>query len=163
MPHRPVQYWSPTSPCVTCGATSNDTHKFTCYNYALVDKDGYPIPRVPIFQTTTESTKMNFVTQEFVRRPITVHGVQVTTDNINDVAKWCKGTIGFESDKPCIHVKVRRPLNRRQTIAFVGDYVLHGSAGFKVYTEDAFERTFIKAYDSADEPQAKLFAKPTDG
>ena len=81
--------------------------------------------------------------QKFQRKPFSVDGVCVTDDNINEVAEWCLGKVE-ESDKGVKHIRVdaHRPLTERQTMAFIGDWVLFHNRGFKVYTEAAFSRNF---------------------
>lgn len=88
-------------------------------------------------------------THTFARLPFHVKAVQVTNDNMAEVAAWCQGEIKILVDEETnatkdrwIKVKVRRPENERQTHAFVGDWVLFAGAGFKVYTNKAFEKSF---------------------
>lgn len=96
-------------------------------------------------------------TQKFVRKPFYVEGVQVTAENMAEVAKWCQGDIrGFKPGgegelTDYIKVRVLRPLNERQTMAFVGDWVLYAGTGYKVYTVKAFLHSFEKA------PQDEVF------
>lgn len=84
----------------------------------------------------------------FSRREYSVDGVQVTTENINDVARWCGGQVMAETAKDgvtqvlYIKVDVHRPLNEKQTRAYVSDYVLVSPTGYKVYTERALEKNF---------------------
>ncbi len=87
-------------------------------------------------------------TNKFVRKPFHVDAVQVTEENMSDVAQWCEGQIQ-ESEKTkdgssatFIKVWVHRPMTERQTRAFVGDWILYARSGFKVYTTKAFEKTF---------------------
>lgn len=86
-------------------------------------------------------------THKFARRPFYVDAVRVTQANMEEVAEWCNGKIQTqgEDEAPYISIKVYRPLNDRQTQAFVGDWVLlYGSTGFKVYTPKAFDKSFEK-------------------
>lgn len=88
----------------------------------------------------------------WVRKPFEVKAVQVTEENMDDVAAWCSGKIRQNSYKiPYIHVDVRPFVNARQTKAFVGDWVLFAARGFKVYTDKAFKASF----DQVEEPPAK--------
>lgn len=89
----------------------------------------------------------------FVRKPFYVDGIQVTASNMNEVAQWCSGEIKeapTASSKgkpvPFIKVRVKSPLNDRQTKAYVGDWVLLANGDFKVYTNKSFEA----AFDSVD-------------
>lgn len=88
-------------------------------------------------------------TQKYMRKPFYVRAVEVTKDNIDEVAEWCKGEIQFtqEDGRPkdaFIRVDVRRPAHERQTMAFFGDWVLYAGAGFRVYTAKAFAKNFEK-------------------
>jgi hypothetical protein len=109
---------------------------------------------------------MNIKTEGYSRKPFHVDAVQVTEENMEEVAAWCAGkirtskkTIRDDDNKiverlevQFIKVDVHRPLNERQTKGYVGDWVLLSEAGFKVYTERAFEKAFEKenAYTLAD-------------
>jgi hypothetical protein len=96
---------------------------------------------------------MMLKTDRFVRKPFFIDAVQVTEENINAVAKWCQGEVrtggvfSEEEDDNIRYIKVRvhRPLNERQTKAFVGDWVLYAGTGYKVYTPKAFANSFEPA------------------
>lgn len=83
-------------------------------------------------------------TTKFTRKPFEVDAVQVTTENIEDVAKWCQGEVTTEDGQQCIKVRVLRALNERQTKAFVGDWVLYAGTGYKVYIDRAFKKSFME-------------------
>lgn len=108
-------------------------------------------------------------TAKYVRKPFEVQAVQVTEENFEDVASWCGGTIVttrapkeadgmVEEEKRYIKVNVSRPLNERQTQAFVGDWLLEAEKGLKVYADGPFTRNFAKADDKPQE----LFVTATD-
>ena len=84
--------------------------------------------------------------QKYIRRPFEVEGVQVTEDNIVEVCEWASGNIEVEGDLPgskrLIRIKVKHPLNARQTKAYPGDWVLKAGEGFKIYNEVAFDKSF---------------------
>lgn len=121
--------------------------------------------------------------EEFERLPFTIQAVQVTPENINQVAKWCHGkvrTTGKRGIQKYIKVEVKRALNDRQTMAYIGDWVLKAGSGFKVYTPKAFEESFRKkmehmvktvknmvdretAEDKADADEAMDGETPTSG
>lgn len=99
---------------------------------------------------------MTIETTKFARRPFYVDAVQVTEENMDEVATWCQGDVMTDvkaitapetsgDDHPYVKVRVHRPLTERQTKAFVGDWVLYAGTGFKVYTPKAFEKSFEKA------------------
>lgn len=85
---------------------------------------------------------------KFERKPFPVDAVKVTADNLAEVAKWCGGDVrriaGSKPGETIAYVKVnaRRPLNVKQTQAFIGDWVLSHENGFKVYTEIALFKNF---------------------
>lgn len=95
--------------------------------------------------------------ETYTRKPFHVSAVQVTQDNMAEVAERFGGTIlqetkTFTDDTdetktkkkqvPFIKVDVYRPLNARQTKAFPGDWVLESDAGLKIYTQTAFDNAF---------------------
>lgn len=81
-------------------------------------------------------------TTRYVRKPFEVEAVEVTAENMAEVAAWCHGEILSETNGNFIKVRVARVLNERQTKAYVGDWVLYAGTGFKVYTAKAFKKTF---------------------
>lgn len=96
---------------------------------------------------------MSLDTQKFVRKPLFVDAVQVTSENFKEIAAWVKGTIVENDPEPdaaivkgplqChIKVQVHAPKNPRQTRAIVGDWILYTPRGFKVYTNTAFTNVF---------------------
>lgn len=79
---------------------------------------------------------------QYARKPFVVQGVQVTQENIHDVALWCDGKVINEVDAQFVKVDVRRPLHERQTKAYAGDWVLRAGQGFRVYNDAAFRNQF---------------------
>lgn len=95
-------------------------------------------------------------TEQYIRKPFEVDAVQVTEENIEEVAKWCMGDIRHKTGPGrgvlnYIKVRVHRPLNARQTEAYVGDWVLYANKGYKVYTEKAFNDSFMLPIHKAPE------------
>lgn len=81
----------------------------------------------------------------FERLPFTVEAIRVTPENLTAVADWCGGqvrTSGKRGIQKYIKVDVKRALNDRQTMAYIGDWVLRAGSGFKVYTPKAFNESF---------------------
>lgn len=102
--------------------------------------------------------------KRFMRRTFDVDAVQVTDENFDLVAEWCGGKIvtvketavalpdmGVPEDQKHISIEVARPLNRRQTEAYVGDWVLYANKGFKVYTNRPFVKNFVERNDDLEE------------
>lgn len=82
-------------------------------------------------------------TNTYVRKPFKVEGIQVTDENMHEVAEWCKGTLERDNqEKPYIAVPVLKPVSERQKTAFVGDWVLKFNNGFKVFNDKAFHGSF---------------------
>lgn len=149
--------------CQVCSAEAFDS---------LNRKQYLVIPSAPqsenAMQKETEVVENNMTvqTKKFLRKPFEVEAVQVTEENFEDVAAWCGGSIVTVQDtqtqnsipgvgdpnapRRFISVEVARPLSRRQTEAYVGDWVLYASKGFKVYANRAFSKNF-------DEKPEELF------
>lgn len=85
---------------------------------------------------------------QYRRKTFDVDAVQVTPDNIHDVAEWCGGDVRTEQQKgksvKFIKVRVYKALDDEQTKAFVGNFVVYMGSGYKVYKYNAFMRTFEK-------------------
>jgi hypothetical protein len=89
----------------------------------------------------------------YSRKPFDVEAVELSPDNIDEVAQWCGGEVrtsdlskqgGLEGYQQYIKVPVKRPLNDRQTRAYYGDWVVAAGGSFKVYTPKAFISSFQK-------------------
>lgn len=91
---------------------------------------------------------MTLKTEKFARKPFYVDAVQITEGNMQDVAKWCQGKVeSTDAGENYIKVRVHRPLNERQTKAFVNDWILFAGSGYKVYTPKAFNQSFERVTD----------------
>ena len=100
------------------------------------------------------------VPTRYVRKTFSVDAVQVTAENMELVAEWCKGTIQEETNpqtnevQKFIKVDVVKPLHDRQTKAYVGDWVLSGPHNtHKVYTHKAFNGSFVLPETKTDGPR----------
>lgn len=86
--------------------------------------------------------------KKFTRRQFPVTAVQVTPDNLDEVAAWCDGEVKETNARDkFVHVKVHRPQNTKQTRAFPGDWVSLSEQGYKVYTDKAFTGAFEQSED----------------
>jgi hypothetical protein len=96
---------------------------------------------------------MAIVTERYIRKPLYVDAVQVTAENMEEIAAWCQGpvrTVGSEDwglgeyaeGTKYVHVRVHNPRSPRQTKAFVGDWLLYTERGYKVYKTEAFRASF---------------------
>ena len=118
----------------------------------------------------------NVVTTKFVRKPMFVDAVQVTSENFFDVATWCQGVVRTADGVPTewqtegvpedltslhIHVRVQSPKNEKQTQARVGDWILYmDRGGYKVYTDRAFQHSFDDAMAKPDDLQPQFSDEP---
>ena len=100
---------------------------------------------------------MTIETTKYARKPFYVDAVQVTAENMEEVAKWCQGSVQLndKDSKNFIKVRVHRPLTEKQTEAYVGDWVLYAGTGYKVYTDKAFHNSFEKVDDTIRHRSAK--------
>jgi hypothetical protein len=80
--------------------------------------------------------------------PTEVEAIQITAENIEEVAKWCKSeirnTVATDTvpAQRYIKVKVYRPLDDEQTKGTIGKWVSKRGNSFKVYTDKAFVAGF---------------------
>ena len=82
-------------------------------------------------------------TKTYKRKSFEVDAVQATEENLEELALWCHGEVQTDSEgRKFVKVKVHRPMNRKQTEAYPGDWVLLSSTGFKVYPDKAFQSAF---------------------
>ena len=87
---------------------------------------------------------MSLAIKHYTHVPMHVHAVQVTAENIAEVAAWCEGVINSSSET-YIKVATIKPLRDRQTQAFIGDWVIKTGFGFKVYKNKAFGFSFVES------------------
>jgi hypothetical protein len=81
-------------------------------------------------------------TKRYVRNPLYVDAVQVTEENFKELAQWCMGDVQNDGTKDYIRVRVHTPKSARQTMAFVGDWILYSDKGYKIYSNRSFLDTF---------------------
>jgi hypothetical protein len=86
----------------------------------------------------------------YMRKPFYVDAEQVTEENLEELSEKHNLDIrtAAKTGARYLKVKVLRPLNDRQTKAFVGDWLLVSENGYKVYTQAAFEKNFVKVSTS---------------
>lgn len=111
-------------------------------------------PEVETYDATIDTCNFEelAVVQTYARKPFTVKAVRVTEDNIGTVADWCGGEVhssrfakdGKLTNRSFIKVPVQRPMNEKQTQAYIGDWVLqHADKSWKVYIDKAFTAIFM--------------------
>lgn len=88
--------------------------------------------------------------EEFTRKSFPVQAVEVTEENLHQVAQWCKGKVKTFHGETYIHVPVKMPNNPHKPPnpfkAYVGYRVLKSETGFRVYSPQAFEAAFEPAH-----------------
>jgi hypothetical protein len=133
------------------GAMRFDTLEEAILRYQEIeDSSDYPSEYGLSVQLKREKPMIETV--KYARKPFYVDAVRVTAANIDDVAAWAQGEVRKDTENgreiPYIHVRVFRPLDDRQTKAFIGDWVLYAGTGYKVYTNKAFLNSFDKVEES---------------
>lgn len=86
-------------------------------------------------------------TKQYTRKPFPVSAVQITLQNIEEVAKWCGGTIeqrptkmlGTTTDLPIIRLKGARD---KDFEAFLGCWIVELNGSFRGYKPIQFDATF---------------------
>ena len=100
-------------------------------------------------------------TKKYIRKPFSIDAVQITATNVDEVAKWVDGEVRTDDLGQYVKVRVHRPLNDRQTKAYLGDWVLYAGTGYKVYTPKAFANSFEQSssesvYIDTDKPREEI-------
>lgn len=102
-----------------------------------------------------------------MRKPFVTQGFVVTEDNMEAIARWCKGNVVRENvPAPFVRVPVSRPTTEKQTRAYVGTYVVVSVFGnvksYKVYKKEWLDESFITLTDEAV-ALLKAFGRAADG
>lgn len=105
---------------------------------------------------------MGVKTEKYIRKPLFVDAVRVSTHNFDEIAAWCQGEVQVDEEtrKQFIKVRVHLPKIPRQTKAYPGDWILYTDKGYKVYTNKAFRTAFDKVTDDTS-PSSEV-KRPTD-
>lgn len=87
---------------------------------------------------------MSIALSAYQRKSFTVEAVQVTQENMREVAKWCGGTIAQTPDKKFyVALNVANNGPRRIFRAYMGYWVVLAMGGrFMVYPDKSFNATF---------------------
>lgn len=98
-------------------------------------------------------------TLKYVSKPLEVEAVQVVEDDIYEIAKWCEGEVRKSKDgAKVIKVDVINPHADMLKEAEVGFWILKSERGFKVYTEQAFNNSFVPAKEYG---KVKIVSEPS--
>lgn len=99
-------------------------------------------------ETTLERGTMEI--KQYTRKPFPVSAVQVTLQNIQEVAEWCKGTIeyrptrmmGTTTDLPIIRLKGQGDNRGKEFEAALGCWVVELKGSFRSYKPAQFDASF---------------------
>lgn len=88
--------------------------------------------------------------KQAVRKPFPINFEQVTLENIEEVAVWCKGTVekreqrmlGTSVELPVIKIKGQGDQRNKFFDASLGCYVVELKGSFRVYKPAQFEASF---------------------
>ena len=89
--------------------------------------------------------------KKYKRKELIVSAVEITDENMEEVAEWCRGRIQLDENKErrIVGMKVFHPVNKRQTQGYVGDFMVKLN-GFKVYEPKSLNNMF-DPYEKPDE------------
>jgi hypothetical protein len=95
---------------------------------------------------------MSVSTKQYIRKPLYVDAVRVSSANFDEIANWCQGQVQEDdgakgTGKKFIRIRVHNPINPRQTQAFIGDWILYTEKGYKIYSNQAFRASFDEVPD----------------
>lgn len=77
----------------------------------------------------------------FVRKPFTVEAVEVTEDNIDDIAKMC-GTIETNEDGQKF-IKTNKEIVKTVTRVYIGFWMTKNGSSIRFYSRRIFNQQFI--------------------
>jgi hypothetical protein len=108
---------------------------------------------------------MTFKTTTYVRQPFEVEAVEITAENMEEVADWVHGIVTRQDtsvNRPYIKLKAGR--------GYEGDFACNRHGNFRLYTRRAFEESFKTKADvdnahslMADDHPALLHRSAVDG
>jgi hypothetical protein len=89
---------------------------------------------------------------KYQRKPFRVQAIQVTDENLSDLAEWCGGWVkleedGFDTFKSYVDVPIAKPAGRyrlQRVRAYVGDWLVRLTEDnvFKIYKTRSFLEIF---------------------
>lgn len=102
--------------------------------------------------------------KKYTRIPFNIEAIQVSEENLRDVAAWCEGSVERLNGREHIAVPVFSPVNDRQKRAYSGDWVLKSKKGFRVFTDGAFKASFVElALEMVEKSEAITSSVGEDG
>lgn len=95
--------------------------------------------------------------QEYTRKTFTVEAVQVTPENIGEVATWCGGEVkttydpGYDENVTCVILQTSPSyLGEMSALAYPSDWITRIGDRYKVYNDNVFQRAFDKVEPMTD-------------
>lgn len=85
---------------------------------------------------------------KYTRKTFDVDAIQVTAENVREVAEWCDGRIkssdpeSYNDNQFYIEISVQMAHGTKREKAFIGDWVTRTDKSFKAYRRDAFAFAF---------------------
>jgi hypothetical protein len=88
--------------------------------------------------------------KQYTRKPFPVAAVQVSLQNIQEIAEWCRGTVeqvstrmlGTETFLPAIKIQGQGENRGKEFTATLGCWVVELKGSYRVYKPQQFEATF---------------------
>ncbi len=137
-------------------AEALDYHNRNCESeYGLVvDPSCYTVETEnPKKNTPHKKEALMIETKQYIRKSYPVDAVQVTDENMHELAAWCQGDIRTVKeageDRQYIKVRVHQAKNDKQSMAFSTNWILYTESGYKVFTDRAFKKSFEEVSDDA--------------
>lgn len=87
---------------------------------------------------------------KYDRKPFSVTAVELSFENLNEVAEWCKGEISTESTKilgtstmlPVVTIEGLGEARGKTFVARLGYFIVELNGSFRVYKPKQFKDTF---------------------
>ena len=104
--------------------------------------------------------------EKYLTKQREVEAVQVTDENMFDVARWCGGSVTTKNGSTYIAVDSFRPQNQRQKEGHVDDWIVKQGTSFKVFLPAPFQFGFepkrqVTIENSKDLPYMVNSTEPT--
>jgi hypothetical protein len=92
-------------------------------------------------------------TTKYDRKPFTVNAVELTLDNVGEVAAWCKGTVeqvtakvlGTTMKLPVVKIQGQGAAKSKTFVANLGHFIAEYNGSFRVYKPAVFREMFQKS------------------
>ena len=109
---------------------------------------------------------MSIVIKTYTTKPAEVHAVQITEENMIEVAKWCQGKLASEENpKDATHVsqfiRLENSLitSKRHAKGYVDDWVVKKGNSFRIFTPSNFNRDFETFVVPDEDDENSIYAQ----